>query len=402
MNEFYSREKIMHGEQLLLNGKIEEALNIFESVLEKEPNNTAALNNKGVLLNHLKKYQDAIQIFQEVLRKDQKHPNAAFNLIANYLSIGNWKEAENTLTIYRHTLPQTDIEMISRKLNEIKSPENDFVHDDTEKILTLTVKSNSSSHTLRIYLDFTKFSQKIMWNCLSKGQFYEQGTSNFLASALREGDSFIDIGSHIGYFSLLASIIVGNSGQVFAIEPEASNFAQLTTNISLNKFSNIKTFSLVLGSKIEQKQFFINKDNDGGHALWNVGLHPFNKNSRANPVVKDINTATLDSLFEGNNPNSLKLIKMDVEGSEYAILQGGTNMISRHNVPYIICEINRFALQQMGTSEKELRRYMELLGYETYLLNDETPYFTRLSKDDYIETNYVFNVIFSKAGNPND
>ncbi|MCK4827306.1 FkbM family methyltransferase, partial [bacterium] len=180
------------------------------------------------------------------------------------------------------------------------------------------------------------------------------------------------------------------------------NFAQLTTNISLNKFSNIKTFSLVLGSKIEQKQFFINKDNDGGHALWNVGLHPFNKNSRANPVVKDINTATLDSLFEGNNPNSLKLIKMDVEGSEYAILQGGANMISRHNVPYIICEINRFALQQMGTSEKELRRYMELLGYETYLLNDETPYFTRLSKDDYIETNYVFNVIFSKAGNPND
>lgn len=446
---------VTDGEQLFGMGDIEGAKRIFEQVLSVVPNSIEALNNLGVIAFQQGEIDEAGSYFNRVLEIDPNYFEAIENLgkcaeaKKDYLKAAEWFErtlklkpddisllnslgncfiqTENLskakevykkllgldggqedikailrelerLEEYQHSLPANDIEMITNDLQRFRSSDRYMSDSRDSKIVELSASSGSYQYNLKISLDLNQFSQKIMWNCLSKGQFYEQGASNFLASALREGDSFIDIGSHIGYFSLLASIIVGSSGQVFAIEPEPSNFDQLTTNISLNKFSNIKTFNLALGSKIEQKQFFINKDNDGGHALWNVGLHPFNKNSRANPVVKNINTATLDSLFEENNPDSLKLIKIDVEGSECAILQGGANMIARHNVPYIICEINRFALQQMGTSEKELRHYMELSGYETYLLHDETPYFTRLSKDDYIETNYVFNVIFSKAG----
>ncbi|MBW2557916.1 MAG: FkbM family methyltransferase [Deltaproteobacteria bacterium] len=394
-------EEIMRGEKHLQHGRIDEALEIFESLLEKDPDNVFVLNDKGVILNRLGRYGEAIQLFLVALQKDKNNSNAAFNLIANYIAINNLVKAEAVLEEYRHCLPANDIEMITNDLQRFRSSDRDMSGSQDSKIAELSVSFNSCQYSLKISLDLTQFSQKIMWNCLNKGQLYEPGTSHFLASALREGDSFIDIGSHIGYFSLLASIIVGSSGQVFAIEPELSNFDRLTTNISLNKFSNIKTFNVALGSKIEQKQFFVNTDNDGGHALWNVGLHPFNKNSRANPVVRNIKTATLDSLFEDNDPDSLKLIKIDTEGSECAILQGGANMMSRQNVPYLICEINRFALQQMGTSEKELRLHMEQSGYETYLLNDENQSFTRLSKDDYIETNYVFNVVFSKAGDPN-
>ena len=396
-NQF--REEIVQGEEYCQQGKTDQALEIFESLLQREPDNMVVLNDKGVVLNRLGRYEEAIQLFMVALQKEKNNSDAAFNLIANYITIGNWEKAEAALGKYRHCLPANDIDMITNDLRRFRSSDRYMSIARDSKVVELSASSGSHKYTFKISLDLNQFSQKIMWGSLSKGQLYEQGTSNFLASILREGDSFIDIGSHIGYFSLLASVIVGNNGQVFAIEPEPSNFDRLTTNISLNTFSNIKTFNLALGAEVEQKQFFINTDNDGGHALWNVGLHPFNKNSRANPVVKNITTATLDSLFEENDPNSVKLIKIDAEGSESAILQGGANMLSRHNVPYVICEINRFALKQMGTSEEELRGYMELSGYETYLLNDTISYFTRLSKDEYIESDCVFNLVFSKTGN---
>ena len=65
-------QDIYLGEQLFQEGKIEEALVIFENVLEKNPDNLSALNNKGVALNELKRYHEAIDMFQAVLKKKQQ------------------------------------------------------------------------------------------------------------------------------------------------------------------------------------------------------------------------------------------------------------------------------------------------------------------------------------------
>jgi len=113
-------DEIKHGEHLFQNGNIEEALKMFESILEKDPDNVAALNDKGVALNTLERFQEAIQIFLQVLQKDKGNSTAVFNLISNYFAIGKWKEAEHTLVEYGHYLPQQDIDMIKRDLETFK------------------------------------------------------------------------------------------------------------------------------------------------------------------------------------------------------------------------------------------------------------------------------------------
>ena len=108
------RSEIEQGENLFQNGLFDEALKVFESCLVRDPNNVAALNNKGVTLNSLGRYKEAIQTFSEVLKKDNSNSNSAFNLIANYIAIGDWTNARNAFLKFKHCLSQSDAEMIQK------------------------------------------------------------------------------------------------------------------------------------------------------------------------------------------------------------------------------------------------------------------------------------------------
>ncbi len=393
-NQFKGR--IQFGEHLLQNGEIYEALKIFDDVLDKEPDNIIALNDKGVALNTLGRYQDAIQNLLKAIQIDNNNSNAIFNLISNYFAIGKWKEAEKTLFEHEQFLSQKDIEIIRYDLQKTKQVLQGF---NSMKSLNLSINRNSVSGSLKLYLDTNKYSQKIMWDYLANNQVYEPEKFQFFSNALKDGDCFIDIGAHIGYFSLFASLMVGNEGQVFSFEPEASNYLHLNTHIAENNLNNIQAANAALGTKSRKGQLFVNLDNDGGHALWNVGLHDFNKKSRANQTTKDINILSLDDVFRDRELNSLRLIKINTEGAEHDVLRGGTDTIKKYNYPYIICEINRFGLQQMGTNEDALRRFVYGLGYNTYLLNDSSSDIVELLPEHHVENDYIFNLLFAKEEN---
>jgi len=111
--------EIYRGEQLFQEGKIKKALAIFDDILENNPDNLSALNNKGVALNELKRHQEAIEVFQSVLEKDKNNQNAAFNLISNYFATSNWREAENVFMGYGHCLDQNDTNLIKNNLAKV-------------------------------------------------------------------------------------------------------------------------------------------------------------------------------------------------------------------------------------------------------------------------------------------
>jgi FkbM family methyltransferase len=271
---------------------------------------------------------------------------------------------------------------------------------DTHKVLPISLSFNDRQIDFTITLDISKFGQKIMWGYFSKGQLNEPETSQFVIFALKPGDCFMDIGAHIGYFSLLAADLVGINGKVISFEPDESNFYHLNKNIVLNHFLNIHARNQALGSTVEKKTFFINSDADGGHALWDVSLHPFNEKSRNHKMTRNLQVETIDSLVDDKKIDNLKLIKIDTEGAEHSVLQGGMKTIQRHHVPYIICEINRFGLEQMGSNEFLFRSFVESMGYHSYLLADgrNGPAIIRLGKDQTLDTNSVFNILFVRNG----
>jgi len=154
---------------------------------------------------------------------------------------------------------------------------------------------------------------------------------------------------------------------------QKSNYKKILENISLNNLNNISVFNLTIGSETKQAQIlFYNQDNDGGHALWDVGKHPFNKESREKQTMQNTQLSTVDDILnQQENIGQIKMMKIDTEGAELDVIKGAVNIIYQYEVGYIICEINRFGLREMGTNETELRELMNLLGYETYLITED-------------------------------
>src|ERR1051325_2915998 len=88
---------ILHGENLFRTGYVHEALQVFESVIAQEPQHVLALNNKGVILYSLRRYNEAEQNFLDVLGQDKHNINAVFNLVSMYIEGYNIRSAEDIL-----------------------------------------------------------------------------------------------------------------------------------------------------------------------------------------------------------------------------------------------------------------------------------------------------------------
>ena len=286
-------------------------------------------------------------------------------------------------------------------MSDINKTEEQSVSDAThEEVVTLQYKADNCLHEFKILLNRDLYSQKTMWNDFSNGYLYEQETSQVYIDLLQPGDTFIDIGAHIGYFSLLAASLIGQDGLVMCFEPNESNLDQLKKNVIINQFTNIQVMPFAVGNENKKVDFFLNQDNDGGHALWDVGKHDFNIKSREHSELFTVQMKTLDSILSDNRLDNLKLIKMDVEGCESMVIDGAMNTLKLHNYPFVISEINRFALSEMESSEDELRKKMQGLGYDCYVLTEAGLILQAPGK--YIECDYVFNVLFAHSHRINE
>ena len=116
--------------------------------------------------------------------------------------------------------------------------------------VSLNLKTADGSRSVQFNLDPDQMSQRFMLEAFGQGQLYEAETSYFLGNILAPGDTFIDIGAHVGYFSMLGSALVGPYGRVFSFEPEASNWNHLLEHIELNGVRNVLPNFMAVGAAL--------------------------------------------------------------------------------------------------------------------------------------------------------
>lgn len=148
------------------------------------------------------------------------------------------------------------------------------------------------------------------------------------SNILKEGDAVLDIGANIGYYALIESRLVGEHGIVYALEPVRKNLETLRKNLRLNNVKNIKTYKLAAGDK--NGFSFINISKKGN---WSSIVHKEDKLFEGREKVK---TVTVDEFLKGKS--SPKLVRMDVEGYEYAIIKGMENTLGLN--PKLMIEIH--------------------------------------------------------------
>jgi FkbM family methyltransferase len=170
-----------------------------------------------------------------------------------------------------------------------------------------------------------------------------------------EGSTAYDIGAYIGFFTLLLSSRVGESGRVIACEPNPTSYRRLVRNIRLNRIRNAQCLNLAAAEKTGRRLFRLEEDNTPleGHLISSAA------DSEPGLLI-EVNTATLDDLvFERDLPVP-DLIKIDAEGSEAQVLVGMTRIL-RECRPVIICEAH---------SRSSARQVADILERHNYSLTD--------------------------------
>ncbi len=179
-------------------------------------------------------------------------------------------------------------------------------------------------------------------------------------NSIREAKTIIDIGGNIGR-TTLEFATENKTGTIYSIEPHPGNFKRLSENIGLNSFPNIQAFNIGFGS---QPGTALMAELDSA----NPGMNRITTDAQGYPT-KEIQIETLDNFVQKQGISRIDFIKMDVEGFEYFVLQGGKNAL-KASYPVLFMELDDRLLREQGQSSKALLQLLQELGYTQFLRAD--------------------------------
>jgi len=177
---------------------------------------------------------------------------------------------------------------------------------------------------------------------------------------LGPGMTFVDVGANIGVHTVVTSKLVGQSGSVISFEPGQQARARLKQNIALNQLSNITVHSCALGRESGTATLYtINKRNDGQCTLVSDGT---------SCRTEMVDVMTLDSVIHESDVSRGCVLKIDVEGGEMDVFEGGKNFIREARPKAIFVECIDSYLKRFGSSSAELLEWLWSAGYVTKAL----------------------------------
>jgi len=183
---------------------------------------------------------------------------------------------------------------------------------------------------------------------------YEPTETKWLYEILKSGMTFIDVGANIGYYSLLASSLVGSSGKVYSFDPSPYAYERLCQTIKLNNITNIHAYNLGLSDHPENVEL----------ALREIQVHsPSFCTDNLKTKLGISKLITLDSFAEENDIKFIDMIKIDVEGYEPNVIKGMTKLLNENKVNRIMIEINGYWLVRNNSSPEKLMTLISSLGF---------------------------------------
>ncbi len=187
---------------------------------------------------------------------------------------------------------------------------------------------------------------------------WDPQTAITLQALLRSGDTMFDVGANIGYFSMLASTLVGPEGRIFAFEPSLRALTKLVRHLEMNQVRNVVVCSLGLADQPALLSLY-------RASASNIGMTSLGASDISQGDVETILTHRLDDFFAGLDAVP-RVVKLDVEGAELLALRGMEKML-RDAAPYVLCEVIDEYLAKLDCTSAEMYALMDALGYRAYI-----------------------------------
>jgi FkbM family methyltransferase len=148
----------------------------------------------------------------------------------------------------------------------------------------------------------------------------------------KKGDIVIDVGAAFGFYSIVASKMVGQQGKVIAIEPQPDSFEMLNKNIKLNKLTNISTLNYAVSSKTSTLKLYSSYSTIQERA------------GQSSQHYIEVRADTLDNLLRRLDFDKANWIKVDVEGAELQVLEGAAGILSKSGDLALFVEVHSAGL----------------------------------------------------------
>ena len=201
-------------------------------------------------------------------------------------------------------------------------------------------------HGYIIQLDMSDWMERF---AAIAGIFYELEATKVLLKTLKPGSCFLDVGGNIGFLSLTAAAIVGDTGKVIYAEPNAKLAARFRASLDANSIRNVEIVEAAVG----EREGFTSLSQGDHHGTTQL----------ADGV--DIKMVTGDSLLRSVPDGAPLLVKIDVEGYEEKVLFGMPAIRARQNTSFLV-EITDTWLRRRGGGAKSLIDMMIKDGFRVF------------------------------------
>jgi FkbM family methyltransferase len=187
---------------------------------------------------------------------------------------------------------------------------------------------------------------------------YEPELTRFLVKILSPGMVLVDVGANLGYYTLLGGRQIGPRGQVHAFEPAPAQFRHLTTNVRMNRLTNVLLNECAVTDRVGETDLFLSRG-------WNQGTHSLRvtPNSGGSSKVK---CTSLDAYVAEAGIGRIDVIKMDVEGGELLVCRGAGDTLKGIPPPVVTFEACEESARAFGYSTKDVKALLEGYGYKLF------------------------------------
>ena len=178
---------------------------------------------------------------------------------------------------------------------------------------------------------------------IASGSRFVKGTYEPIQSAafqrlIQPGHVVFDVGAHVGYYTVLSSVLAGPSGQVIAFEPLPANLKYLRRHLKLNDCDNVRILTNCVGEGSSVARF----DDSHGTGVGHL----------ANEGSFEVQVRSLDEMVESGELPIPQFLKIDVEGAELLVLKGAERLLRRHHPTLVLSthsdDLDRACLQRLS------------------------------------------------------
>jgi len=186
-----------------------------------------------------------------------------------------------------------------------------------------------------------------------------------LAGCLKAGGVLYDIGSNVGFFTVIGAKLVGPSGIVYAFEPVPDNVACIRRNVGMNRFANVELIEKAVSSESGRGELAL-AAYAGGAALTSVSAPP-----DATTVIS-VDLVSVDDFAFGPGSRPPSVVKIDVEGAEIDVLKGMDRTLNQFR-PIIIFEIDDGIAEKFDEKWRLCETFLTGRSYRVNRLSDSYP-----------------------------